>query len=262
MSIQSGGIHRRTVQRLVANHVALDLTDRELLERFSNQKDETAFEAIVRRHGIMVLAVARRILENTHDAEDVCQAAFLLLAQKAASCQWQPSIANWLHQTAHNLALKTRTANARRARREKNAATQTPVDPLTEMTGRELLTVLDEELLALPEKTRAPLVLCYLEGATQDEAARRLGCPLFTLKKRLERGRERLNSALVRRGVGLSVTLLGTLTTPSSSAAAQSDFVRQTAQIARTLAAGGSAEGVISSGVRQLLVGEIGRAHV
>src|SRR5262249_13524141 len=151
---------------------------------------------LTHRHAAMVLAAARRVLGTAHDAEDVSQAAFLLLAKKASSNRWQASVANWLHKTAHLLALKARTAAARRARREQAAAERTPADPLAEITGRELLSVLDEELLALPESLRAPLVLCYLEGLTRDEAAGRLGCPLATLKKRLERGRDRLHVAL------------------------------------------------------------------
>jgi len=250
--IRCAGIACREVERLVANQLALDVSDRELLERFSGSKDDLAFNALVRRHGGMVFAVARRILANTHDAEDVCQAVFLLLAEKAASCQWQPSIANWLHQTAYHLSLKARTAAARRCRREKLTTTQVSADPLNEMTGRELLAILDEELLALPELLRAPLVLCYLEGATQDEAANRLGCLRSTLKKRLERGRSRLHAALIKRGVGFSVTLLGTLLT-QTNASARAILAQNIVQVARNLTSGRAAEGAISSSVRRLI---------
>ena len=259
MAIESTQIGNRAVQRLLAAHVAPEATDRELLHRFSSLRDDLAFEALVRRHGAMVLAVARRLLANSHDAEDVCQAVFLLLAQKTASRQWQPSVANWLHQTAHHLALKVRTSNARRDRREKHSNVPASTDPLTEMTGRELLAVLDQELLALPNTLRAPLVLCYLEGAPQDEAARRMGCPRSTLKKRLERGRHQLHAALVKRGVGFSIALLGAVAT-SGSAAVQTAFVRKTIEIARALKTGGSAEGVISSHVGKLLEGGVGMA--
>src|SRR5262249_42037855 len=148
-------------------------TDRELLRRFTAQQDETAFEVLFRRHGAMVLAAAKRVLGNAHDAEDVCQAAFLLLAKKAATQRWQPSVASWLYTTAHQLALKARTPPPRRARREGKAAPRSRPNPLAEITGHELLAVLDEELRTLPEPLRAPLVLCYLEGATRDEAAQR-----------------------------------------------------------------------------------------
>ena len=124
------------------------------------------------------------------------------------------------------------------------------------MTGQELLAVLDEELLALPESLRAPLVLCYLEGATRDEAAERLGCPLSTLKKRLERGRDRLHAALVRRGLGLSAALLGTLLAGSASAVPLV-FISKTIHAAAALAAGNTAKGMISTQVSQLLNGGI-----
>jgi hypothetical protein len=127
---------------------------------------------------------------------------------------------------------------------------------LAEITGQELLTVLDEELLILPERLRAPLVLCYLQGATRDEAAQRLGCPLATLKKRLERGRARLHAALVRRGLGLSTVLLGTLLSEqSANAAATIGLARKTAQAALALTAGKLGDGMISSQVRQLVEG-------
>ena len=147
---------RRHIHKLVQRQNDTLATDRELLQRFSEQRDEAAFEALFRRHGSMVLAAARRVSGNAHDAEDVCQATFLLLAQKAASQRWQSSIANWLYQTASLLALKVRTAATRRARREGRVAPRSPSHPLAEITGQELLAALDEELLALAEPLRAP----------------------------------------------------------------------------------------------------------
>jgi RNA polymerase sigma factor (sigma-70 family) len=250
---------RRHIRKLAGRHDDARATDRELLGRFSAQRDEAAFEALVRRHGAMVLAAGRRVLGNAHDAEDVCQAAFLLLAKKAASQRWQPSVASWLHKTAHLLALRARTAANRRARREASAAARPPANPLAEVSGQELLAALDEELLALPEALRAPLVLCYLQGATRDEAAQRLGCPLTTLKNRLERGREQLRAALVRRGVGLSAVLLGTLLTQQTAgAAATIALALGTARAALALAAGRSVDGAISPQVSQLLKGGAG----
>jgi RNA polymerase sigma factor (sigma-70 family) len=245
------------IRQLVGKLLDAAATDRELLQRFVGGQDEAAFEAIVRRHGPLVLAAARRVLGNAHDAEDVCQATFLLLAKKAASQRWQPSIASWLHKTAHHLALKARRTALRRTRREGHAAPRTPANPLTEMTGQELLAVLDAELLALPESLRAPLVLCYLQGATRDEAAQCLGCPLSTLKKRLERGRERLHAALVRRGLGLSTVLLGGLL-HQQAATASGAFVHATARAALALTAGQSLDGVISAQVSQLVNGGLG----
>ncbi|MDB5309710.1 MAG: hypothetical protein JWO38_3912 [Gemmataceae bacterium] len=258
MAAQDAEVHRRAVRQLVAKHIARDETDRELLDRFSGRMDESAFEILVRRHAGLVLATARRVFGNAHDAEDICQAVFLLLARKAGSRRWQPSVASWLHRTAHYLALKARTAAARRARREGHAAIHPPADPLDELTGRELLAVLDEELLGLPESLRAPLVLCYLQGATRDEAAGQLGCQLSTLKKRLERGRGRLHAALTRRGLGLSVGLLSTLLSREGAGAAPAALVRLTARNAQGLVAGGPGDGGISPQVRQLIRGGMG----
>jgi RNA polymerase sigma factor (sigma-70 family) len=250
---------RRYIRKLAAGHNDSLATDRELLQRFAVQHDEAAFEALFRRHAGMVLAAGRRVLDNAQDAEDVCQAAFLLLAQKAASQRWQTSVANWLHRTAHLLALKAQTAATRRARREGNAARRPPNNPLADLRAQELLAVLDEELLRLPEPLRAPLVLCYLQGTTRDEAAQRLGCPLATLKNRLERGRQQLHAALVRRGLSLSSVLVGALLTQNAvNAGVTLALARNTTQTAMALTAGKSVDGVISSQVSHLVNGGLG----
>jgi RNA polymerase sigma factor (sigma-70 family) len=250
---------RRHIHKLVGRHIDSQATDRELLERFTTAADAAAFEALFRRHEAMVVATGRRILCNEHDAEDVCQAAFLLLAKKAASQRWQPSVASWLYRTAYLLALKARTMAIRRGRREDRAEARPPTDPLDEITGRELLAVLDEELLRLPESLRAPLVLCYLQGTTRDEAAQRMGCPLSTLGSRLQRGRARLHAALVRRGLGFSTVLLGAhLAQETANAAATLGFGQRTATAALAVAAGKSMDAVVSSQVSQLVKGGLG----
>src|SRR5262245_41715263 len=194
------------------------LSDRDLLRRFASSDDQAAFAAIVRRHGPLVLGVCRRVLPNLQDAEDACQATFLVLAQKAKSNRWQPSIANWLYATARKVAGNTRVAAQRRARRESRAAVPVAVQPVDQMTGRELLAMLDEELDKLPPRYREPLLLCYLEGRPRDEAANRLHIPAATLKTRLERGRKRLGNALTRRGCALGAGLLALAATSPASA--------------------------------------------
>jgi RNA polymerase sigma factor (sigma-70 family) len=185
-----------------------EASDGELLRRFAADGDQAAFTALVRRHGPMVLGVCRRALHNDQDAEDACQATFVVLAKKAASGSWQVSVANWLYATARKVARNTRIAAARRAKREVKAAISEAVPPLDQMTGRELLAVLDEELDQLPSRYREPLVLCYLQGLTRDEAATRLGVRPATLKSQLDRGRKRLGQALTRRGIALGAGLL------------------------------------------------------
>jgi RNA polymerase sigma factor (sigma-70 family) len=231
-------------------------TDRELLERFARQHDEAAFAALFRRHGAMVLATGRRILGDLQGAEDICQATFLLLARKAGSGRWQESVAGWLYQTAQHLALKSRTSSARRTRRERSVAPRQLASPLTEITAQEFLTALDGELLRLPERFRSPLVLCYLEGSTQEHAARQLGCPLTTLRDRLGRGLKRLRAALTRRGLELSAVLLATaLTQRTPRAAAANLMARRTARAALALALGQTPNGLVSANVARLLDG-------
>jgi RNA polymerase sigma factor (sigma-70 family) len=202
-------LHR--VRTLVGPPPGPEVSDRELIHRFAGQRDEAAFEALVHRHGPMVLRVGRRVLTNDTDVEDVFQATFLVLARKASAVRWNDSIANWLYGVAHRLARKAKDAALRRSVHEARAPVRSVSDPLTEITGRELLGAFDEEMLRLPGKYREPLLLCYLEGLTRDEAARRLGCPLGTLKSRVERGRDLLGQALTRRGIGLGAALLSSL---------------------------------------------------
>jgi RNA polymerase sigma factor (sigma-70 family) len=183
-------------------------SDRDLLRRFAEEGDEGSFAALVRRHGPMVLGVCRRALGHEHDAEDACQATFLVLLQKAGAVGWQASVANWLFATARKVSANAQVAARRRARREACAAVPEAVAPAERLTGRELLAALDEELGRLPGHYREPLVLCYLEGLSRDQAAARLGVPATTLKTRLERGRKRLSEALSRRGWGVGAGLL------------------------------------------------------
>jgi RNA polymerase sigma factor (sigma-70 family) len=195
------------IRRLAGAEGADGLGDRELLERFVTEKDESAFAALVQRHGAMVLSVSHRVLSRRHDAEDAFQATFLVLARRAASVRG--SVGGWLHAVAYRVARRLRANLVRRPAQELGRIDVPQPDTTTDVTWREVRLVLDEELNRLPEKYRAPLILCYLEGLTQDEAAHQLGWPRGVLRGRLDRGRERLRARLVRRGVGLSTALLG-----------------------------------------------------
>jgi RNA polymerase sigma factor (sigma-70 family) len=233
------------------------LSDRDLLQRFAAQHDEAAFAALLRRHGPMVLRACQRVLHHEHDAEDVFQATFLVLARKAVSLRWHDSIAGWLHQVAHHLALKVKRGTSRRLIREQQQVQRSPGDPLADVSGRELVVVLDEELALLPEKYRSPLVLCLLEGRTRDEAARQLGYSVRTVKRRLERGRDLLAHRLTRRGLMLSAALSGALLPPTASALPPG-LLQSTTQAALLFAAGQAAVGgSISTPVAALTQGVI-----
>lgn len=192
-------------------------TDRELLTRFTDGGDEAAFAEVVHRHAAMVLGVCKRVLHSQADAEDASQAVFVVLAKKASATRWQASAANWLYATARKVAANARLATARRTRREGLAAVHEAVPPAETMTGQELIGILDEELDRLPPRYREPLVLCYLEGLTRDQAAHRLGVSDAALKKQLERGRVKLAGALTKRGVALGVVLLAAATSSAKA---------------------------------------------
>lgn len=205
-------------------------SDAELLRRFLTQREEDAFAALVHRHGTMVLRVARRVLGNDADAEDVFQATFLLLSRRAAAIRKREAVAGWLHGVAHRLALSARTKRMRRQEREWQAAETRPTETPTTAAWSELEETLHEALAQLPEKYRTPLVCCYLEGRTQEEAARQLGTPLGTVRSWLARGREMLRKRLLRRGISLSVE--GAITALLASACAPADAVPPLLRIA------------------------------
>ncbi|HJZ90898.1 MAG TPA: sigma-70 family RNA polymerase sigma factor, partial [Gemmataceae bacterium] len=213
-----------------------ELPDGELVERFANRGDGEAFAALVRRHGAMVLGVCRRIIRHEQDSEDVSQAVFLVLSRKAGRLRRKEAVGPWLFGVAHRLALRARQRGRQRQGREPRVPEVNPGDPHDELTLREARAVLDEELARLPERERGPLVLCYLEGLTRDQAAQRLGCPLGTLKGRLERGRAVLEKRLTRRGLGF-LTVLPAFVLARESASATAAF--QTATVESALAFAG-----------------------
>ncbi|HEV3386775.1 MAG TPA: sigma-70 family RNA polymerase sigma factor [Gemmata sp.] len=195
--------------------VFTSLSDCELLKLFVETDDQMAFATVVNRHGAMVFGVCQRILHTQQDAEDVCQAVFLILSNKAKTLRWRESVANWLYTTARMVALNARRTLVRRTKRENSAAKPESVLPADTISGRELIELLDEELDKLAPQYREPLVLCYLEGLTRDEAATRLGVPEATLKSQLERGKRKLAKSLLARGYAVGIVLLASVTTCS-----------------------------------------------
>jgi RNA polymerase sigma factor (sigma-70 family) len=208
MAIPQANLLLQYIRRLAAEGAAPASSDAELLRHFLGEGDEAAFTALVQRHGAMVWQVCISALAQREDAEDVFQATFLVLARKAGSVRKQESLASWLHGVALSLARKVRGRNLRRRTNGCPPLDRVAARPMEELTWRELRQVLHEELSRLPEKNRLPILLCHLEGRTQDEAARALGWSLGRLRGRLLRGRELLRGRLARRGLAPSVPLL------------------------------------------------------
>lgn len=223
--------------------------DQDLLERFIDERDGTAFVALVQRHGPMVRGVCRRLLRRESDADDAFQATFLVFLNKARSIRKRRSLGSWLHGVAIRTALRAKTNAAQRHVHEQQATAKAPDEPWKEAAWREICTVLDEEVQGLSETYRAPLVLCYLEGRTRDEAAHQLGWSLRTLQRRLERGRDLLRIRLTRRGLTLSAGLLATaLAEHTGRAALPVGLANLTAKAALGDAAGTMASAGLTSG--------------
>ncbi len=188
------------------------LSEAQLLERFLAHRDESAFEAILHRHGPMVLGVCRRILDDPHDVADAFQTTFLILVKKARSIRDRDVLATWLYGVARRVAVRAKVNARRRGNRERTGAEVLDVEPQQRRADRlestELRSLIDDELERLPSRYRQPVILCDLEGQTHEQAAAQIGCPVGTVKSRLSRGREQLRSRLVRRGVAPSAALL------------------------------------------------------
>jgi RNA polymerase sigma factor (sigma-70 family) len=181
-----------------------DLTDGQLLECFVSRRDEAAFEALLRRHGPMVLGVCRRVLRDVHDAEDAFQATFLVLVRKAGSVVPRERVGNWLYGVAVRTALEAKTMAARRRLKERRARDLPRPEAVPAEDWSDVRPLLDEELSQLPDKYRVPVVLCDLEGKSRQEAAEQLGWPKGTVASRLATARRMLAGRLARRGVVLS----------------------------------------------------------
>jgi RNA polymerase sigma factor (sigma-70 family) len=230
----------RELTRDMAAEALGDRSDAQLIERALAGGCEAALEAVVRRHGPMVYRVCWRVLQQDQDAEDTFQATFLVLAQNLRKLRKHNSLASWLHGIARRLALKARAQAATRRRHEAEASLSRPVPP-DEATWRELRLVLDAELEGLPEKWRLPLILCYLESRTQDEAAAALGWSKNTLRRRLEEAREALARRLARRGVGPAALSAVLLSDCGALAAPPRGLVAATVKAAVDVASGRSA---------------------
>lgn len=223
------------------------LSDAELLERWVGRRDEAAFEVLVWRHGPMVWGLCRRLLHDSQDAEDVFQATFLALVRKAGSIGKRASVGSWLYKVAYRAARAAQASAARRARRERPLGDRPVPDSADEAAQRDLRPLLDEEVNRLPEKYRAAVVLCYLQGLTNEEAAWQLGCPKGTVATRLAWARERLRRRLAGRGLAPSAALLPAALEEHNASAAVPAALVCAALRAAGLFENGTASGVVSA---------------
>jgi RNA polymerase sigma factor (sigma-70 family) len=263
----------RDIDALFRLGVVSGMSDGQLLERFAAQagsESELAFEAIVRRHGPMVLGVCRRVLRDEHAAEDAFQATFMVLALRPHAIRTPESSGPWLHGVAMRIA--RRTLVLQRRRREEPILSPDLVDPSAQSTAlADLQSVIDEELSRLPDKYRQPVVLCYLEGQTQDEAARVLGWTKGTVSGRLARAKDLLRHRLTRRGLAPSAGLFAVaLTSETASATVPASMLLPTVRAATAAILGGTQTGLVTGRVASLareaikvmVLGRLGRAAV
>jgi RNA polymerase sigma factor (sigma-70 family) len=238
-----------------------DRTDRQLLDEFRGGGESAgpAFTVLVERHGPMVLHVCRASLRDSHDIEDAFQATFLVLVRRAHSLWVRDSLGPWLYSVACRVTVQARVSAARRQLHERRAASRASVvmpDSTRGALADEITPRVHEELSLLPERYRAPLILCHLQGLTHEQAAQQLGCPLGTVRSRLARGREQLRSRLVRRGLAPSMSSIGIgFMKPAVHAPVPPAWVENTVGAAISLDAGGSVSIVVSTSVLRLVKG-------
>src|SRR5262245_57618393 len=233
-------------------------SDGQLLRQFLARRDEAAFALLLQRHGPLVLGVCRQVLRDTHAAEDAFQATFLVLARKAGSVRRRESLSAWLYRVAYNLARTARAGAARRQAHERQAVTMARAEAGDEAVRDDWQPLLHEEVNRLPAKYRVPVVLCYLDGKTHEEAAREVGWPVGTVKGRLARARDLLRARLTRRGLALPAAVVtAALAEAAARAAVPASLAAATVKAAGLFAAGQSAGGAVSAEGTALAEGAI-----
>jgi RNA polymerase sigma factor (sigma-70 family) len=228
-------------------------TDGQLLEQYRRDHDQVAFEALLQRHGPMVLGVCRRVLEDCTDAEDAFQTTFLVFVRKVWSIKPAEMVAPWLHGVARLTAMKLRAHNNKRRQRERHVREMPELADVQANSRTELYTVLDVELGCLPQKYRGPIILCDLECKTRKQAARQLGCPVGTLSSRLARARVLLARRLVRRGLSITGgTLAVALARSAAGAGVPAELIRRTLKAIWFAAGSALPGGIVSAKVTAL----------
>jgi RNA polymerase sigma factor (sigma-70 family) len=247
------------IQRLFVLGTVTGLSERQLVARFVEERDESAFEAIVGRYGPMVLGICRRLLDHPQDVEDAFQATFLVLVKKAESLRERDLLGNWLYGVAFRVASRSRRDRSRRQSRERPVSVEMAMGHSDDTGGRDLRLLLDAEVRRLPEKFRVPILLCYFEGMTHDEAAERLACPVGTVRSRMAKARELLRSRLSRRGITPAPSFMTLTWIPEWTAVISPDLTSRTIDVAMRVAAGQSiTAGVVSTPAATLTQGVLG----
>ena len=238
---QIGAVFRH-INRLFGSGTVSGLTEAQLLARFIEKRDEAAFEALVSRFGPMVLGVCRQMLSDPHAADDAFQATFLVLVKRARSIRDRELLGNWLYGVALKVAKRSRMDLSKRRSREQEgpAVLSEPIGESPSFEDLDLGPILHEELAKLAEKYRAPMVLCFLDGQTCEQAAERLGWPVGTVKGRISRAKDLLREGLLRRGVTASTVVLAATLTKTARALVSPVLLDQTVKAAMGLAAGGA----------------------
>jgi RNA polymerase sigma factor (sigma-70 family) len=237
----------RHIRRLVAADLGRELSDTELLQRFAADREERAFAALFRRHGPLVWSICYSVLHHRQDTEDAFQATFLLLARRAGSIRKTEAVASWLYRVAHRVATKAGQNMARRRFQERQGDQRQVSPPEAEAAWRELQALLNEEVQRLPEKYRAPFILCCLEGKTGPEAARQLGWKVGTVTGRLTEARKLLQRRLGRRGVALSSVLAAATVAQAGAATACAALAEGTVKAALAFTTQAATAGLVSA---------------
>ena len=210
MAIEIMGSTLRQLECLFADGTVAGLSDAELLDRFVTRRDELSFEALIIRHGPMVMSVCRAITRNPDEADDAFQATFLVLVRKAGSIRTRHALAGWLHRVAHRIAIQASDARARRRVHEREAG-QMAVATSTATASDRLISELHEEIARLPEKNRLAVVLCDLQGIPQAQVAAQLCWSERTVRLRLRQARARLRDRLTRHELELDAPMMGAI---------------------------------------------------
>lgn len=263
MAIGRSTAVRRQLQLVFRAGAAGSLGDGPLLERFLNRQEgaDEAFETLMARHGPMVHSVCRQVLGATHDADDAFQATFLILIRQAREVRRRDAIGGWLYGVARRVALRARSDAARRRHQERQAGVEEAAPENTDAEDRHsLLALLYEEIARLPEKYRAPVVLCELGGRTHAEAANQLNWPVGTVSGRLSRARDLLRGRIARRGLTLPAGLLAAAAWPRSAPAALVEATDRTA--VRFVSDGGTPSPAAALAVRVLAARRVTRVKI